>query len=261
MNVEGVKLTNSEMEYISFWTWDNVFVVIPWLSLKSVLINPDFVFSAFSKFVDDFKVYFFDRLKEVPDRYTINDMAEDTYEAMLKLWIQSCNIFWASQGWMISQCIAVNHPNFIKKMVLWSTTSKVQLNAFKIFSERIELAKQNEISELNKSFASNVYCKDTLKKYWDMILKSNLDVSKDEIRKFIILATSLLDFDVEDKLSNIKCETFVMWSNDDLIFWWESAVKLSEKLHCKLYLYDGYWHWVYDESPNFRDRVFDFLKS
>jgi hypothetical protein len=43
-----------------------------------------------------------------------------------------------------------------------------------------------------------------------MILKSNLDVSKDEIRKFIILATSLLDFDVEDKLSNIKCETFVM---------------------------------------------------
>ena len=261
MKIQKVEINDSVMEYIKFWTWKKVFVVIPWLSLKSVLLNPDFVTSAFSKYIDDFTVYLFDRLKVVPEGYSIYDMADDTYNAMSKVWISSCNIFWASQWWMIAQCITVNHPDFVEKLVLWSTASKVESSAVKIFSERIELAKQNRILELIKSFVNIVYCDETIKQFWEMIINSNVDASAEEVRKFIILTNSLLNFDIDDKLWNITTRSYVLWSKNDKIFREEQFINLSEKLHSDLYLYDDFWHWVYDEAPNFRDRVFDFLKS
>ena len=178
---------------------------------------------------------------------------------MLNLWITSCNIFWASQWWMITQCIALKHPNFIERMVLSSTTYKVELNAYNIFSEWISLASQNNTLQLNKSFIQNVYSNETIKEYWDSILQSNKDVSEYELQRFIKLATSLLDFNIENSIWKIKCKTLVIWSNNDKIFWWESAKNLAEKLNGKLYLYENYWHGVYDEAPDFKKRILNFL--
>lgn len=50
MEIKSVNVNNSEIEYLKFWDGEKAFVVIPWLSLKSVLLNSDFVISAFSKF-------------------------------------------------------------------------------------------------------------------------------------------------------------------------------------------------------------------
>jgi hypothetical protein len=66
---------------------------------------------------------------------------------------------------MIAQSIAINHPEFIEKMILASTTYKITQNALKIISQRIDLAKQNKKSELIQNFTTNVYCEETLKKY------------------------------------------------------------------------------------------------
>jgi hypothetical protein len=41
----------------------------------------------------------------------------------------------------------------------------MESNALKIISKRIELTKLGNISELNKNFITDVYCKETIKKY------------------------------------------------------------------------------------------------
>ena len=37
----------------------------------------------------------------------------------------------------------------------------------------------------------------------------------EEIDKFIKLVTSMIDFNIEDELNNIKCKTFVIGSHND----------------------------------------------
>lgn len=259
--IQSVKVNNSEMEYIKFGSWQKVFVIIPGLSLKSILLNEEVIIASFSKFTNEFTIYLFDRIKDIPDDYSIYDMAEDTYNAMINLWIKSCNIFGASQWWMIAQCIAIKYPNFVKKMILWSTTCKIESKALKIISKRIELAKLNNILELNKTFLRDIYCEQTIKKYWEVILSTNSEVTNDEIQKFIKLASTVLSFDVEKDLWKIKCKTLVIWSNNDSIFGWESAQNLAKNLDCELYLYNNYGHAVYDEAPDFRNRMLKFLKS
>lgn len=106
-----------------------------------------------------------------------------------------------------------------------------------------------------------IYCEKTLKEYWEAILKANSEINKEEIDKFIKLVTSMIDFNIEDELNNIKCKTFVIGSHNDLIFWSEPSKDIAEKLKCKLYLYDNYGHWVYDEAPDYREKILEFLKE
>ena len=258
--IQSVKVNNSEMEYLKFGSWKKVFAILPGLSLKSVLLSEEAIVASFSEFTNDFTVYLFDRIKDIPENYNIYNMAEDTYNAMINIWIETCNIFGASQWWMIAQCIAIKHPNFIEKMVLWSTTCKIESNAFKIISERIGLAKLNKISELNKKFITDVYCEETIKKYWEVILQTNTNITDEEIQRFIKLASTILSFNVEKDLWDIKCKTLVVWSNNDQIIDGESTKNLAKKLNCESYLYDGYGHAVYDEAPDFRSKMLNFLK-
>lgn len=261
MDIKSVSINNSEMEYIEFWNWEKVLIIIPWLSIKSILINPEAIESAFSDFINDYKIYLIDRLKKVPENYSIEEMDEDTYKTIKKIWIETCNIFWASQGWMIAQCIAINHPDLIEKLILWSTTPKVEKKSELIISRRIDLAKNNKIEELNKTMASDIYSEETLKQFWEIILNMNKDVSDEELQKFIILAESIKDFNIEDKLRNIKCKTLAISSKKDKIFWKEWAEIIAEKTNGKLYIYEDYSHAVYDEAPDFRTKMLEFLKE
>ena len=90
-------------------------------------------------------------------------------------------------------------------------------------------------------------------------MESNANITDEEIQRFIKLASTIYGFDIEKDLWKIRCKTLVIWSNNDLIFGWESAKNLAEKLNCELYLYDNYGHAVYDEAPDFRNRMLKFL--
>ncbi len=259
--IQSVKVNNSEMEYIKFGDGNKIFVIIPGLSLKSVLLSEEAIIASFSGFTSEFTVYLFDRIKDIPKNYNIHNMVEDAYSAMINAWIKSCNIFWASQWWMIAQCIAIKYPDFVEKMILWNSTCKIESNALKIISGRIELAKLGKISELNKKFLTDVYCEETIKKYWDSLLQSNENITSKEIKRFIKLASTILDFDIKKDLVKVKCKTLVIGSNNDSIFGWESAKLLAKELNSELYLYDTFGHAVYDEAPDFRDRMLRFLQN
>ncbi|MBR6908016.1 hypothetical protein IKN40_06075 [bacterium] len=49
-------------------------------------------------------------------------------------------------------------------------------------------------------------------------MKANSEVNENEINKFIKLTVSMLNFNIDDKIDNIKCKTFVIGSNNDQIF-------------------------------------------
>lgn len=261
MIIDLVKTDNFEMEYCRFGTGKNVFVIIPGLSLKSVMISAKSVASAYSGFTDDYTVYLFDRKKNVNEGYTISQMADDTAEAMQTLGIYDAYVFGASQGGMIVQYIAIRHPELVKKAVLGSTISRINNTAFKTIKEWTELAQKRDNEALVRSFITNIYSRELVEKYGEMLMSFNSDVSEEEYVRFINLATACEDFNVYDELEKIKCPILVVGAVNDMTLSGDSSVEIADKLGCELYVYEKYGHGVYDEAPDYKKRILDFFNK
>ena len=110
-----------EMEYFRFGRGDKVMVILPGLSVQSVMGSAEAVADAYGCFSDDFTVYLFDRRKDIPESYSIEDMAMDTLDAFHALGLKDIFLFGASQGGMIALQIAVTEPDLICRLALGST--------------------------------------------------------------------------------------------------------------------------------------------
>ena len=101
-----VKTPSFEMDYLRFGSGDRVFVILPGLSVKSVLESASLIARQYERIAKDHTVYLFDRRKTLPYSYPVDDMAADTARAMDALGLRNVFLFGASQGGMIAQQIA-----------------------------------------------------------------------------------------------------------------------------------------------------------
>ena len=70
------------MDYFRFGQGGRVLVILPGLSVDSVMKYAGAVADAYAPMARDFTVCVFDRRKELPPSYTIGEMAEDTAAAV-----------------------------------------------------------------------------------------------------------------------------------------------------------------------------------
>ena len=80
--IEIVKTDTFEMRYFRFGTGDKTFVILPGLSIQSVMNSADDIAKNYACFTQEYTTYVFDRRTTLPEVYTIQDMAEDTAEAI-----------------------------------------------------------------------------------------------------------------------------------------------------------------------------------
>ena len=123
--IETVRTKEFSMDYIKFGHGPRNYVILPGLSVQSVMGAADAVIDAFSLAHEDFTLYLFDRRNELPAEYSIYDMAKDTAAAIKALGLNDIFLFGASQGGMIAMTIAIEYPELVKKLALGSTTSHV----------------------------------------------------------------------------------------------------------------------------------------
>lgn len=92
------------------------------------------------------------------------------------------------------------------------------------------------------------------------MISSNLGISDEEYRRFIILAEACKTFDCYGELSSIQCPVLVIGAEGDRVVTAEGSKQIAEALGCESYIYDGsYGHGVYDEAADYRRRCLDFL--
>lgn len=155
--IHTYKNNQFEMEYCSFGSGNRPFVIIPGISMKPIMLSAAGVCQAFSDFTIDWKVYLFDRKKNIQPGYSVWEMAEDTATAMASLGLSGCDIFGASQGGMIAQCIAVNHPELVHALYLSSTMARPHPVCTSVLSNWISLTHGNDIPALNRSIHTKIY--------------------------------------------------------------------------------------------------------
>ena len=108
------------MFYAAFGRGCRKLIVLPGLSdgLATVKGKAWILSSPYKRFFRDYTVYMFSRKNQMPEGYSIRDMARDQVEAMKSLGIEKACIMGVSQGGMIAQYMAIDYPETVERLIL-----------------------------------------------------------------------------------------------------------------------------------------------
>ena len=106
---------NTDMYYVSFGTGERKLVVLPGLSdgLATVKGKAMLLAAPYRRFFRDYTVFIFSRKNDMPEGYSIREMAEDQIRVMKDLGIGQADVLGVSQGGMIAQYMAIDHPEMM----------------------------------------------------------------------------------------------------------------------------------------------------
>lgn len=249
------------MNYFSFGTGKRAFIMLPGISIKSVLLSADAVAAAYADFGRDYTVYLFDTPRELPRDCTIAYLADTVAQTMKRLGIEDADLFGCSMGGMMAQHIAVNYPELVHKAVFASTCSHPSEMGIATLSGWRELALKGDRQSLNREFAHSVYSPEFHELYKDTFAAMENDGTDEDLQRFALIAGACLRFNILDELDRISCPVLVIGSWGDRTLSGESSVEIAEKIGCELYMYEGYGHAVYDEAPDYKSRLLRFFED
>ena len=263
IRIETVKTGSFTMDYFRFGRGKEILVILPGLSIQSVMGLADAVADAYRQLVNDFTIYVFDRRNELPAFYSINDMANDTAEALRIAGLKNINVFGVSQGGMIAMEIAIAHPELVKKLILCSTVARVTQPFYKTIEKWVYLARERKTTDLFLTFGESIYPQRVFESAKTILLDAAKTVTETDLDRFIILAKSMRNFDVTQTLEKISCPVLVTGDSEDRLLGAESVDQIAKimkrNVGVESYLYHGYGHAVYDLAPDYKERILHFL--
>ncbi len=161
-----VTIGDSDMYYVSFGTGEKKLVVLPGLSDGLAMVKGKaLILSApYKKFFRNHTVYMFSRKNKMPEGCSIRDMAEDQVRAMKLLAIDRANLLGVSQGGMIAQYMAIDHPEAVTKLILAVTAPNANAVVREAVSSWIDMAKRGEHVSLMVDTAEKMYSETYLRR-------------------------------------------------------------------------------------------------
>ena len=263
INIRTVAANGFSMDYFTFGNGDKTLVILPGLSVDSVMKYAGSVADAYSPLAEQFTVYVFDRRKELPSAYSIYDMARDTAAAFRALSLEDISLFGASQGGMIAMVIAIENPGLVRRLIAGSTASSVGPAAERTISKWISFAKDGNAEDLYLEFGKAIYPQPVFEQSKDPLKEISKSITPEDLERFVILAGSFAGFDITEQIKNISCPVLVIGSHDDNVLGGSSSEKIYDRLKerpdCKLHMYDGYGHAAYDLAPDYKEILLGFL--
>lgn len=251
----SVRVRNGEFPFIRFGTGKKNFVMLAGMSMAGLTGLGAAVSVAYRDFSEEYTVYVFDRLRILPDDASVRSMSQDTAEAMRALEIEKADVMGASQGGMIALYLAIDHPELVSSLVLCSSCCYQNDAAKEIFFTWSTLADQSDGNGIYRDFFKRVYTYPN-----ESALALCLDTgTAEQCRRFGILARACYAFDCRDELNKLQCPALVLGSAQDRVLGSSSSPELAERLGCECFIYRDFGHAVYDEAPDFRQRILDFL--
>ena len=265
IQIETVHTETFSMNYFRFGKGKQALVILPGLSVQSVMGAADAIAAAYQSLEDRFTIYVFDRRSNIPPVYSVRDMARDTAEAFQILGLKNVCLFGASQGGMIGLVIAIEHPELIRKMVLGSTSAHVQEPQYRVLEKWAQLARNKDKVGLYLEFGKEIYPSEVYEQYRETLISAAQTVTDDDLARFIILVEGTKDFDVVSDLDKIRCPVLAVGVYEDSILDSDATMEIAEKLDrradFRLYMYIGYGHAAFDTAPDYRERLLNFFLS
>ena len=216
---------------------------------------------AYRCFAKDYTVYIFDRREELPEHFSVEEIAEDVADCMAELKLTHADVFGVSQGGMIAQYLALNHPELVNQLVLGVTASRPNDTLNAIIGRWCDMARAGNVRDVMKDYFYSTYSPSYLKKYAPMIPLLIRLVKPMLASRFITLAEACLSCNSYDRLPEIPCPVLVLGGGNDQVVTLQATLEITEKLGCEPVIYEEYGHSAYEEAPDFNRRVMSFLRD
>lgn len=261
--VDTVKTDSFAMDYCKFGSGDRALVILPGISIQSVMGSADAVAQAYQTLADEYTIYLFDPRQELPDSYSVYEAAEDNAAAIQALGLEKVSLFGASYGGMKAMIIAAQHPEMVEKVIVASTSVNLTEEEFQEVENWISLAKEGDAEGLYLAFGKALYPEEVYEQSRQLLIDTAKTVTEEELNRFVIQAEGMRGFDMTDQLDQIQCSMLAIGDRQDHVLGGGATENIgnymSQKEDFQLYMYDGYGHAVYDLAPDFKDRMKDFL--
>ena len=266
-------------------------VILPGIALKSTVASAEAVGALFDLF-RDYTIWLIDDRSRVRKGYGLKKRADDAARVLKNNGVTEACVFGASMGGMVAQLLALHHPELVKKAVLASTSAQPAADmalAAEAFAAKgdalaaetltangeggdaessrglegwLDIADPEHLPELIRSMNRLIYSPATLSRYGEILDAGPGPVSEAELAQFSLLAKAVLRFDSLSELKKILCPVLVIGAEGDRLLGPGASRKLAEAGGFDLFLYGPeFGHAVYDEAPDFRQRMLDFFES
>ena len=254
-----LQFDNKKVDYIKFGTGKRIMVLIPGMSFNPLKGTGLYASKKYQLFSNEFTVYLIDKIRKIPKNYTNVDISEDYAKAFEMLNIKDAYVLAISHGGVISEYLAINHPELIKKLVLGVTLAYNNDTFEKAVHHWLKLAKDNKQGEL---------IVDTLRKTRSDEYNLRFDRLYPLIEKFSnhfklskyisLLEASISEFP-NDRIRFIKCPVLVLGGMKDKIVTAEASYQIARKLKCPIHMYEDLGHSAYNETKDFNMKVLEFF--
>ena len=245
------------MDYIRLGSGEKPLVMIPGVGdgLRTVkgMAAPFAVL--YRSLTEEFTVYVFSRRTELLPGMTTRDMADDQNRAMKALGLSKVSLVGVSQGGMIAQWQAIDHPERISRLVLAVTMSRPNPTVQEVIGGWMKMAQAGDYKGIIMDTAEHSYTEERLQKTRKMYqLLGNVGKPK-SFDRFMIQAKSCLTHDAYDELPRISCPTLVIGGTDDRIATGRASTEIADQIpDSRLKMYLGLGHGLY-ENPDFLEQV------
>lgn len=249
------------MDYVTFGKGEKPLILIPGLNLKSVKEVASPMAHMYHIVAEDYKVYLLDRREDIPEGYTVRDIAADVACAMKELGIENADVLGISQGGMIGQYLAIDYPHLVHKLVLGVTLSRENPVIKEVITRWIAMAEQGDYQGISTDMLENMYTEEYKEKYGKLIPLLSKAGKPRDMQRFIRLARACFSCETYEILEKIKCPVFVIGGRKDNIVSGEASEEIAERLGCEIYMYEDMGHAVHEEAKDFNHRVLEFLRK
>ena len=154
------------------------------------------------------------------------------------------------------------HPDKVGKLVLTVTLGRPNDTLRQAIGLWTEMAKRGDYRGIMLDTAERSYSPKRVRQARRVYrLLGNFGRPK-SFERFIIQAEAGATHDAHGMLPRIACPTLVIGGTDDQIVSGEASVELAAAIPgSRLYMYDGLGHGLYEEAPDFLERVADFCRQ
>ena len=216
----------------------------------------------YRELAEDFTVYVFSRPRELREGETTRDMAASLKSAMDALGICPAAVVGVSQGGMIAQWLAIDFPEAVSRLVLTVTLSRPNPAAEDAIGRWIEMACRGDHRGIMTDTAERSYTPERAAREVKLYSLLAGAAKPADFGRFMIQAQSCLSHDAYSKLDRIKCPAMVIGGTEDRIVTGDASREIAERIpDCRLLMYEGLGHGLYEEAKDFLERVSEFCRE
>lgn len=242
---------------LRFGEGERPLLILPGLSIRSVLLNADAVARAYASFTERFTVYLADRPDPLPPGATLRSIAEDLDRVLTALGIERTDIMGVSQGGMLALYLALDRPARVDRLALCSSAAYVSPAARAVLDRWEALAAALDGDALTEDLMKKLFSPALLRAFGGGDRTPPLTGA--EAERFIALAETSARFDLRDRLGEIACPVLALGAQNDAVLG-DAVRETADLLGCERYFYPApYGHGVYDEARDFKQRLLAFF--